>query len=141
MGLREKKALKTREGIIREAMTLFAANGFEQTTVESIAERVEISPSTLYRYFPSKDLIVLAEFDISIGRLIVEFAARPESEPIAASLAASIHAVIRIEDQQPERSRLVRSILDQSPAARAKLWDRLADIQQGLGALIAKRLA
>ena len=86
MGLREKKALKTREGIIREAMTLFAANGFEQTTVESIAERVEISPSTLYRYFPSKDLIVLAEFDISIGRLIGEFASRPESEPIAASL-------------------------------------------------------
>src|ERR1700693_3507359 len=59
VGLRQTKAEKTRKRILSEALRLFKRDGYEQTTVEAIAEAAEISPRTLYRYFPSKDLILL----------------------------------------------------------------------------------
>ena len=59
MGLRETKAEKTRKRILSEALRLFKRNGYEQTTVEAIAEAAEIAPRTLYRYFASKDVILL----------------------------------------------------------------------------------
>ena len=45
-----------------------------------------------------------------------------------------------VEDEEPEEIRMTRSIIDQSPVARAKLWDHLADQRARLGALIAARL-
>jgi len=58
-GLRERKKLKTRESIQREAMRLFQMQGYEETTIEQIAAAVEISPSTFFNYFPNKEDVVL----------------------------------------------------------------------------------
>src|SRR5439155_11062608 len=52
-GLRERKKQRTRDAIQREAMRLFQDQGYEATTIEQIAEAVEISPSTFFNYFPS----------------------------------------------------------------------------------------
>ncbi|MCX4675617.1 TetR family transcriptional regulator [Streptomyces sp. NBC_01433] len=61
MGLRERKKLRTRRTIRSEAYRLFAEQGYEATTVDQIAEAAEVSPSTLLRYFPAKEDIVLAD--------------------------------------------------------------------------------
>ena len=61
MGLRERKKQKTREAIQREAMRLFQEQGYEATTIEQIAEAVEISPSTFFNYFPSKEDVVFTD--------------------------------------------------------------------------------
>jgi AcrR family transcriptional regulator len=61
LGLRERKKLKTRETIRREAFRLIDENGYANTTVEQIAEAAEVSPSTFFRYFPSKDSVLLAD--------------------------------------------------------------------------------
>jgi AcrR family transcriptional regulator len=140
MGLREKNALRNRESIIAEAMALFTEHGFEQTTMERIAEAADLSPSTLYRYFPSKDLIVLASFESTFARLTAAFAAQPASDSIEVALTNAMRAVLIVEDEEPEETRMTRSIIDQSPVARAKLWDHLADQRARLGALIAARL-
>ncbi|NYE95903.1 AcrR family transcriptional regulator [Psychromicrobium silvestre] len=140
MGLREKKALRNRQNIVAEAVKLFKERGFAETTMESIAEAVELSPSTLYRYFPSKDTIVLESFQSTFDHLTEVFEAQPPSLSIGVALTKAIDAVLRIEDEQPEDSLLIRSIIDQSPAARAKLWDHLDDQRARLGALIAQRL-
>ena len=82
-GLRERKKARTRAAIRREAMRLFREHGYEETTVEQIAEAAEVSPSTFFRYFPTKeDVVLLDEYD----DLIVEaFRAQPpELTPLQA---------------------------------------------------------
>ena len=64
MGLRERNAAHTRELILDTALPLFLEQGYEATTMEEIAERAGIGTSTLYRYFPSKDLLVLEPLSV-----------------------------------------------------------------------------
>ncbi|MEV5576217.1 TetR family transcriptional regulator [Spirillospora sp. NPDC052269] len=62
--LRERKKLKTRRAIQNHALRLFERQGYDDTTVEQIAAAAEISPSTFFRYFPTKeDVIVTDEYD------------------------------------------------------------------------------
>jgi AcrR family transcriptional regulator len=140
VGLREKKAQRNLDRIVHEAMTLFSQNGYEQTTMESIAEAAELSPSTLYRCFPSKDLIVLASFAENTEKFTEILDLRPISDPVEEVLAEAIFAILAIEDERAGEALLVRSIIDQSPGARARLWDHLAEQHLRLGRNLAKRL-
>lgn len=60
-GLRERKKQRTRRTIRTEALKLFQRQGYTATTVEQIAEAADISPSTFFRYFPSKEQLVLTD--------------------------------------------------------------------------------
>ncbi len=58
ISLRERKKVKARQTIIEEATRLFLEKGFDQTTVDEIAEAAEVSRSTFFRYFPAKETVV-----------------------------------------------------------------------------------
>jgi AcrR family transcriptional regulator len=74
-GLRERKKARTRASIQEHAVRLFRAQGYDATTVEQIAEAAEVSPSTVFRYFPTKeDLVISDEYD---PVLIAAFRAQP----------------------------------------------------------------
>jgi len=103
-GLRERKKLKTRLAIQEHALRLFREQGYNETTVEQIAEAAEVSPSTFFRYFPTKEDVVL--FDALDPLLIEAFRRQPaELSPIKA-LRAGIHEVWgaltpeQVEDQR-----------------------------------------
>lgn len=54
----ERKKRDTRDKIIKIAMDLFQYQGFNNTTMEQIAEKTDIARKTLYNYFPVKEAIV-----------------------------------------------------------------------------------
>ncbi len=113
LGLRERKKLKTRAAIRREAFRLIEENGWANTTVEQIAEAAEVSPSTFFRYFPSKESVLLA--DDMDPLLIEEFAKQPaELSPITAFRRAAEATFEAMSDDQWEfertRQRLIFSI-------------------------------
>ena len=58
MGRRERKKEETKTSIIYSAIKHFQSQGYESTTMEQIAEEVDISKVTLYNYFSSKEAIV-----------------------------------------------------------------------------------
>jgi AcrR family transcriptional regulator len=138
--MRERKAQRSRERMISEAMSLFAGKGYEETTMEAIAEAADVSPSTLYRYFPSKDLIVLASFTGNTAKFAEVFSLRVKDLSVERALAEAIFAVLAVEDQEPKHALLVRSILGQSPVARARLWDYLGEQQRQLSKQLAESL-
>lgn len=58
MGRRERKKEETKLSILNSAIKSFQTQGYASTTMEQIAEEVDISKVTLYNYFPSKEAIV-----------------------------------------------------------------------------------
>jgi AcrR family transcriptional regulator len=122
LGLRERKKIKTRQAIRREAFRLFDANGYATTTVEQIADAAEVSPSTFFRYFPSKESLLLAD-DLDPLVLAAFKAQPPELSPGQAIRRAYEDVLAHLSEEQLEfentRQRLIFSI----PELKAALYD------------------
>ena len=137
-GLRERKKQKTRSAIQREAMRLFQQQGYDATTVEQIAEAAEVSQSTFFRYFPTKeDVVLLDDYDPVIAAMI---AARPADEPaVAAIRAAMIEAmrVVLVEDEKLVKDRI--GFMLSVPAIRARMFEQSSSTQVMFCEVLAKR--
>jgi AcrR family transcriptional regulator len=136
-GLRERKKLKTRESIQREAMRLFGQQGYEQTTVEQIAAAVDISPSTFFNYFPSKEDVVLYDaYDPVIIPLLSE---RPASEPPSVAIRRVLEAMAGVFERDRDIILARGRLWFEVPALRARIWEELERAQVLMSALIAQR--
>lgn len=136
-GLRERKKQKTREAIQREAMRLFKKYGYEETTIEQIAAGVEISPSTFFNYFPTKEDVVLYDaYDPMLASLMID---RPADEPLSVGLRHVLHLMesvfTRDHDVILERAKLGMQV----PALRARMWEEVQKAQVLLSGLVANR--
>ena len=67
--LRARKKIRTREALIETATRLFIEKGFDGTTVDEIAEAAEVSRSTFFRYFTTKEAVVFPNQRGRIDRL------------------------------------------------------------------------
>ncbi|RPE32877.1 TetR family transcriptional regulator [Kitasatospora cineracea] len=104
LSLRERKKLKTRQALRREALRLFAEQGWEATTVDQIAAAAEVSPSTFFRYFPVKeDLLLTDEYDPLVADAI---RARPAGEPFLTSAREVLVGLVRRMPAEHERTEL-----------------------------------
>jgi AcrR family transcriptional regulator len=92
---RERNKQRTRDALIRAAMTLFAARGYEHTAVREITDAADVSERTFFRYFTSKEDLVLSFIQDGAAVFAAALAARPpEEEPLTAARHA-FHASIR----------------------------------------------
>jgi AcrR family transcriptional regulator len=93
-GLRERKKERTREALIDAAEALFAAKGYDATTVDEVVAEVEVSRRTFFRYFSGKEEVALArgvEVEQRIGAAV---SARPAGEAPLTALRRSVAEVI-----------------------------------------------
>jgi AcrR family transcriptional regulator len=138
-GLRERKKQKTRSAIQREAMRLFQEQGYDATTVEQIAEAAEVSQSTFFRYFPTKeDVILLDDYDPLLMQMIAD---RPADEaPVTAVRNAIVEAMRMVfteEEEQLVRDRV--GFMASVPAVRARMWEGSETTQVIFREALAKR--
>jgi AcrR family transcriptional regulator len=84
-GLRERKKQRTRDALIRVAHELIVAQGYDHTTVDQIADSVDVSQRTFFRYFSSKEDVVFALQDETESHFYEAVCERPAQEsPIRA---------------------------------------------------------
>jgi AcrR family transcriptional regulator len=107
LGLRDRKKIQTRRVIRNEAMRLIAENGYANTTVEQIAEAAEVSPSTFFRYFPSKEMVLMAnDLDlVTIRALEQQPADLPSLQAFRRALEITM-ATLSEDEWRFERARL-----------------------------------
>lgn len=138
-GLRERKKLKTKAAIQKEAMRLFLAKGFDETTIEDIAEAVEISPSTFFNYFPSKEAVV---FEDELDPLVIAaFDAQPPDTNPVRRLRLAMRAVFG--NLTPEQDRMMRErmqLLATNPELRGAMLTGFASIVDQIAHLLAPRV-
>jgi AcrR family transcriptional regulator len=117
-GLRERKKIKLRRGMQAAALRLFETRGYDRTTVEQIAEAAETSTTTFYRYFPTKEDVVLDNDASPLFEATV--AARAADEPLTATIRAAMGAVVTAAEADRDltlaRMRLVAAV----PALEAR---------------------
>jgi len=140
-GLRERKKEQRRERLKVAAFELFSERGFDNVTVEEIADRAEVSKSTLFRYFETKEDLLL--FDVRSHRdaLLHELAHRPSDEPVLVSLRASLQALAA--DYQADRGLAVtrNRMIAETPSLSARSLERQVAWEEGLAEAIRPRLS
>ena len=139
MGLREKKKLKTRRTLQQQGMRLFREQGYAATTIEQIAEASEISPSTFFRYFPTKEALVLEDDDDEL--LIEAFLKQPAGKSLIQAFRTAVKegfAEMTREEQESlgERVALMMSV----PELRAASLIQMNDTLLMIARLVADRL-
>ncbi|MFJ8107139.1 TetR/AcrR family transcriptional regulator [Streptomyces sp. NPDC096132] len=138
LGLRERKKIKTREAIRTATYALIKEQGYDATTIDQIAERAEVSPSTVFRYFPTKEDIVLTdEWDPILAE---ELRARPADEPWPDSVRYVMMKAVRmgIKDDL-EVARLRTHLMVQVPAVRSRMMESMSVTSRMFSTVIGER--
>jgi AcrR family transcriptional regulator len=118
-------------------LRLFLKKGYRETTIEEIAAAAEISPSTFFNYFPTKEDAVLYDiYDPIALEMIVQ---RPKEESLSAVVRGVLQKLAEMFDRDKEmilaRGRLVMEV----PELRSRIWDELERTQTLFAGALAER--
>ena len=141
LGLRERKKIKTRAAIREHAMRLFKAQGYNETSVEQIAEAAEVSPSTFFRYFPTKEVVVLADdIDPIVLQVLADQPADlPPMQAIRMAVAAVFEQLTPEDiDREVERQRLVYAVPELRQAMMTLLYRSIDMIASAVAARLGR---
>jgi AcrR family transcriptional regulator len=123
VGLRERKRIKTISTVQSAALKLFLENGYDATTVQQIAAAAEVSESTFFRYFPTKEDVVLQDdldpiFDEALR-------AQPaDLQPVEAIRRAFGHVFALLSSQERSEQRDRIGLVLAVPELRARALDQ-----------------
>lgn len=129
--LRERKRERTRAAIVDAALTLFAANGYDGTTVADIAAAADIAPRTFFSYFASKDDVLLPGADARVQAALDAIAdRRPEDRPADVLLRALGSVIDGGHDFADKRGALQFRLIQTVPAIRGRALQYQLDAQR-----------
>ena len=137
--LRGRPVATTHAEIEQAAFRLFAARGFEATTLDDIAREVGVSRRTLFRYFDSKNDIPWGQFDQTLAGFRAILEAMPEDLPLHEAVFRGVVAFNEFpEDAEPPHRDRMRLIL-QTPALQAHSVLRYGQWRQVISDYVARR--
>jgi AcrR family transcriptional regulator len=141
--LRERKKQRTRDALIDAAFELFSTKGFEATTVDEIADSVEVSSRTFFRYFGSKEdvatSIQLQQF-LDVYRALE---ARPAGEPVVTAMRHAVVDVLRAYEEggtDAFQFACVMQLVQESPAVMARSLEMCTEQLDEMARHVAVRM-
>jgi AcrR family transcriptional regulator len=140
VGLRERKKLRTEQAIRDAALRLVAARGFDHVTADDIAAAVEISKTTFYRYFESKEDAVLGKPTENLEKIQAALDERPAGESALLAVRNAIMAFADGVDHDREAALLRGRIIRETPSLMARNLEHQAAWESVLAEFVASRL-
>lgn len=136
--LRERKKQRTKQALQAAALRLIEERGYDAATVEDIAAAAEVSPRTFFRYFASKeDVIVDGEEDY---RILARLASQSATGfPIDLARDAIRAEGATIEEEEMEMLRARSRLVFATPALLARALDGMQQLEDEMAAILAGR--
>ncbi|MFD9702625.1 TetR/AcrR family transcriptional regulator [Lentzea sp. NPDC059081] len=125
LGRRERKKLQTRQSIADAATRLFLERGFDEVGVKEVADTADVSVTTLFKHFPSKEALVFDE-DQAQEAALVEVVRNREGRSIPMALRDHFVAAARGHADHPQFEVFQRLVIE-TPALRDyghRMWTR-----------------
>jgi AcrR family transcriptional regulator len=139
-GLREIGKKAVRVEIAQRAVALLDERGFDQTTVEEIAAAAGISPRSFFRYFATKEDVVIGDL-MPMGRLVEKaLTARPVAEYPWVALRAAMAPLERLAENDGDNMRRTARVALSTPGLRARTLERHLAWAVYLSPIVASRL-
>ncbi|WP_399884545.1 TetR family transcriptional regulator [Streptomyces sp. BBFR51] len=144
-GLRELKKQRTRDLLLRSALELFTERGYEETTVDDIAEAAAVSQRTFFRYFASKEDAAFFVSRLAESRFVEAVRARPPEEaPLDALRLALVENWSTIGEAVGQlvplelHMRFYR-VIESTPALLAAHLRRATELEEEIARVVARR--
>ena len=134
-GLRERKKRRRRAAIGRAALRLFAERGFHATTVADVAAAADVSPRTVFAYFPTKEDLLFADAGELLDRLRERLERRPADQTASEALRGWVEELVALEET--DEARLRRRIIE----AEVDLRDHERLLMDAVGDMFTDALA
>jgi AcrR family transcriptional regulator len=139
-GLREKKKEQTREQLVIAALRLFTERGYEETSVDDIVDIVNVSKRTFFRYFQSKDDVLVAWVDNFVDKVCVVLESRPRDEKPMLALERAFVIAVELYESQRSLTISLERIIALTPAILGQKLVKLARCAEIIGKVLAKRM-
>jgi AcrR family transcriptional regulator len=140
-GLRERARRAIQKEITDVAQRLFVERGYEQTTIDDIAEAVGTSRRSVFRYFPTKEDIVVGKFDFVAEAIVEELRARPAGEPVWESLRRMFDLLVPYVDApgKHEVAEPMQRIVFATPGLLASYLEKLERMKDAAELVVRER--
>lgn len=138
--LQQRKHELVRREIWNTAIRLFEERGFESTTVEQISSAAGLSSRTFFRYFASKEDVILQGVESYGDDLLAAVAAMPPGEPSLADICRAAKPLVEQYVVTEEYVRVVILIIAGSQALRGAQMLRFRRVEDGLVRQLADRM-
>jgi AcrR family transcriptional regulator len=138
-GRREQNKQRTHRALIEAAARLFRERDFESVTVRDIAEAAGVGERTFFRYFPSKESLILQQVRDLIPLLAQAIGARPAEEPPLTALRNAVLDLGRREGAAPSILLVGPQPLQRDAARRGDRF-LLLDMEEAVASAFLARL-
>ncbi|WP_243407079.1 TetR/AcrR family transcriptional regulator [Frankia canadensis] len=136
----ERRRARIRASIADAALQLFMSRGYDATTVEDVAAAVDMSPRTVFRYFPFKEDMLREAVHFELAVLVEAMRARPAEEHPADALGRAMVDMWRNLDNDPEVVRSLLLLITELPRVRGVLVEASRTSERALAEVLATRL-
>jgi AcrR family transcriptional regulator len=142
LSIRERTRRLAQTELTIVAQDLFLENGYESTTVDQIAAAAGMSKRTFFRYFASKDDLVIGKYDLFGDRIAEALDARPADEPVWDSLRRVFDLTLDYvqDDHARARNDAMERIVRSSAQLNARYLEKMQRVQEILVGRVAVRL-
>ncbi|MCR6482692.1 TetR/AcrR family transcriptional regulator [Amycolatopsis sp. OK19-0408] len=123
IGRRERKKAQTRQALADAALELFLARGYDEVGVKEIADAADVSVTTLFKYFPSKEALLFDQDDDIEAALVEAVHGRPPGHTVVDALRK--YVLKDIADGGPDDQFL--RLIESTPVLRdygRRMWMR-----------------